>query len=307
MNTSSTEKPRVVATIPVGPKPLGVAVDVHDHVFVANSGITTVSVINSVMNTVSATLNVGLHPESVATDPQFGVYVANSGDFTVSALNVFHTLVATIPVGGASGFPQLDVLRVAVDHIFGRAYVANRRLGRVSIIKISNNPPLLLPDLIEVQGPLGVAVDPVSHRVFVTCPDHNKVSYFDINTPQVIKNIFVGQHPTSIAIDSQKRRAYVANSGYKTVSMIDLATNSVANIDVGASPTNVAVDSHGRVYVTHPDGLVRVIDPSSASVTARIPVGSQPQGLAFEAHSNRVYVANRSDGTVSAIDLADGQ
>ncbi|MFJ8085318.1 YncE family protein [Streptomyces sp. NPDC096205] len=293
-----------MATIPVGPKPVGVAVDVHDHVFVTNSGAATVSVINSVTNKVTATLNVGLHPESVATDPQFGVYVANSGNFTVSALDRFHALVATIVVGGSLGPQSPDRLRVAVDHLMGRAYVASRGLGRVSIIGISSDPPILFPDFTEVEGPLGVAVDPVSHRVFVTRPDHNKVSVIDATTPGVIGSIPVGQHPTGIAIDPQRRRVYVANSGFKTVSVIDMATGGGVEIDVGASPTGVEVDSHGAVYVTHPDGLVRVIDPNSASVTARISVGSQPQGLAFEPHSNRVYAANHGDGTVSAIDLA---
>ncbi|MEU0213122.1 YncE family protein [Streptomyces canus] len=296
-----------MATIPVGAKPVGVAVDVHDHVFVTNSGGSTVSVINSVTNKVSATLNVGFRPESVATDPQFGVYVANGGNGTVSALDRFHALAATVVVGGPPGSPQSDMLRLAVDHLMGRAYVANRGLDRVSIIRISSDPPALSFDFTEVKGPLGVAVDPVSHRVFVTRPDHNEVSVIDATALGVIRNIPVGQNPTGIAIDPQKRRVYVANSGFKTVSVIDSTTSGVANIDVGASPTGVAVDSHGGVYVTHPDGLVRVIDPSSASVTARIPVGSQPQGLAFEPHSSRVYVANRGDGTVSAIDLAGGQ
>jgi len=306
MKTSNTEKPCVVATIPVGSKPVGVAVDVHDHVFVTNSGANTVSVINSVTNTVSATLNVGFHPESVATDPQFGVYVANGGNFTVSALDRFHALVATIVVGGSPGTPPPDKLRVAVDHLMSRAYVANRGLGNVSIIGISSDPPVLSPVVTKVEGPLGVAVDPVSHRVFVTQPDHNKVSLIDATTQGVIGSIPVGQHPTGIAIDPQKRRVYVANSGFKTVSVIDMATGSVAEIGVDASPRGVAVDSHGAVYVTHSNGLLRVIDPGSVGATARIPVGSQPQGLAFEPHSNRIYVANRGDGTVSAIALAGG-
>ncbi len=38
-----------------------------------------------------------------------------------------------------------------------------------------------------------------------------------------------------------------------------------------------------------------MIDPISASVTVRISVGSQPQELVFEPHSNRIYVANRGD------------
>ncbi|MGW1675035.1 YncE family protein [Streptomyces sp. NPDC002324] len=306
MKTSNTGKLGAVATIPVGPKPVSVAVDVHDHVFVTNSGANTVSVIRSDTNTVSATLNVGFNPESVATDPQFGVYVANGGTHTVSAFDRFHALVATIGLGGA-GPPPPDRLRLAVDHLMGRAYVANRSLDRVLMIKISSDPPVLFPDFFEVRGPLGVAVDPVSHRVFVTRPDHNEVSVIDATTtPPGVMSIPVGVRPTGIAIDSQKRRVYVANSGFRTVSVIDMATGGVANIDVGASPTGVAVDAHGGVYVTHPDGLVRVIDPGSASVIDRIPVGSRPQGLAFEPHSNRVYVANRGDGTVSAIDLAGG-
>lgn len=302
MKASNIENSSVVATIPVGQKPVGVAVDVHDHVFVANSGATTVSVINAVTNKVSATLNVGLYPESVATDPQFGVYVANGGTFTVSALDRFHALVATIVVGGPPGHPTPDRLRVGVDHLMSRAYVANRGLGRVSIIKISSDPPALTHDFTALPGPLGVVVDPVSHRVFVTQPDHNKVSVIDPIQGDMW-SIPVGLHPTGIAFDPQRHRTYVANSGFKTVSMLDMTTGGVSNIDVGANPTGVAADSHGRVYVTHPDGLVRVIDPNSASVTARVPVGSQPQGLAFEPHSNRVYVANRGDGTVSVIDL----
>ncbi|MFF7485733.1 YncE family protein [Streptomyces luteogriseus] len=304
MKASDTEKRRTVTTVPVGAKPVGVAVDVHDHVFVTNSGANTVSVINSATNTVSATLTVGFHPEGVATDPQFGVYVANGGDRTVSALDRFHALVATIVVGGPPGPPSRNTLRVAVDHLMSRAYVANRGRDRVSIIGISSDPPALSFDFAEVEGPLGVAVDPVSHRVFVTRPDHNKVSVIDSASSGVIGNISVGQHPTGLAIDPHKRRVYVANSGSETASMIDLLTGRVVDIDVGWSPTDVALDSHGGVYVTHPDGLVRVIDPDSATVTARIPVGSQPKGLAFEPHSNRVYVANCGDGTVSAIDLA---
>ncbi|MFE5590990.1 YncE family protein [Streptomyces sp. NPDC056549] len=237
-------------------------------------------------------------------DPQFGVYVANGGNFTVSALDRFHALIATIDVGGPPGLPPPDMLRVAVDHLMSRAYVANRGLHRVSVIGISSDPPALSLDFTDVEGPLGVAVDPVSHRVFVTQPDHNTISVIDATTHDVVRSIPVGPHPTGIAIDSQKRRVYVANSGFRTVSVIDTTTGGVAEIDVGQSPTGVAVDSHGAVYLSHPDGLVRVIDPGSAGVIARIPVGSQPQSLAFEPHSNRVYVANGGDGTVSAIDVA---
>ncbi|MFI8522445.1 YncE family protein [Streptomyces sp. NPDC085481] len=302
MNTSNTEQLRVVAAIPVGPKPAGVAVDVHDHVFVTNSGANTVSVINSSTNTVSATITVGLHPEGVATDPQFGFCVANAGNSTVSLVDRFNAVVATVGVEGPFN-PPPGTMRVAVDHLLSRAYVTHRGSNRVAIIHIGNEPPPF-HDFIDVPGPLGVAVDPASHRVYVTQPGLNKVSVIDPGTHGVLATIPVGQHPAGITVDAPRRRAYVADSGFSTVSVIDIATGGVSDITVAPGPNDVTVDSQGNAYVTQSGGTVSVIDATSHTVSATIPVGARPQGLAFEPHSGRVYVANSGDNTVSAIDLA---
>ncbi|OEJ23474.1 hypothetical protein AR457_02075 [Streptomyces agglomeratus] len=306
MKMTTTEKPCVVATIPVGTEPVGVAADVHDHVFVTNSGDHTLSVIDALTNTVTATINVGLRPESVATDPQFGIYVANGGFGTVSVLDRFHTVIATINVGGPPSIlhPPSHVVGVAVDHFLSRAYVTSRSHHRVAVIGISGELPTAAHNFVPVDGPLGVAVDSASHRVYVTQPDWDTVSVLDAATSGVIAAIPVGQHPMGISIDSQRRRAYVANNGFKTVSVLDIVTGAVADIEVGVRPLGVAVDLRGDAYVTHSDGTVKVIDAESSSVSATIPVGSQPDGVAFEPHSNRLYVANRGDGTVSAMDLA---
>ncbi|MFJ4723335.1 YncE family protein [Streptomyces luteogriseus] len=302
MNISNTAQLRVVANIPVGAKPVGVAVDVHSHVFVTNSGANTVSVIDSSINTVTATINVGLRPEGVATDPQFGVCVANGGDSTVSMIDRFNAVITTISVEGMLT-PPPNMMRVAVDHSLSRAYATNRGRHRVSIINISGALPPFAPNFIDVPGPLGVAVDSVSHRVYVTQPDFNTVSVIDPATNGVIGTIPVRQQPTGIVADALRRRVYVANSGFHTVSVIDIATGGVADINVAAGPIGVTVDSRGNAYVTQFDGTVKVIDATSNSVSATIPVGSQPKGLAFEPHSDRLYVANSGDGTVSAIDL----
>ncbi|MFB7375155.1 YncE family protein [Streptomyces sp. NPDC056222] len=284
------------------------AADVHDHVFVTNSGDNTVSVIDAGTNTVTATINVGLRPESVATDPQFGVYVANGGIGTVSVIGRLNTVIATLNVGGPPSVfdPPSRVVGMAVDHLLSRAYVTSRSHHRVATIGISSDPPTVAHDFIDVQGPLGVAVDSRNHRLYVTQPDFNTVSVIDAATHGVIATIPVRQHPTGIAVDARSHRVYVANSGFKTVSVIDSVTGGAAEIDVGVRPIGVAVDSRGDAYVTISDGSVKVIDSRFNSVSATIPVGSQPEGVAFEPHSNRVYVANRGDGTVSAIDLARG-
>ncbi|MEU5524977.1 YncE family protein [Streptomyces sp. NPDC047860] len=305
MNKPDTEQLRVIANIPVGANPVGVAVDVHHRVFVTNSGANTVSVIDSLTNTVSAAINVGLRPEGVATDPQFGVCVANGGDNTVSMIDRSNTVIATIGVEGLP-IPPPKTMGVAVDHNLSRAYVTNRGSHRVSIINVSGALPPFAPDFIDVPGPLGVAVDSIRHGVYVTHPDFNTVSVIDPATNGVIATIPVRQQPTGIVVDAPRHRVYAANSGFNTVSVIDIATGSVADTDVAAGPLGVTVDSRGNAYVTQLDGTVKVIDATSSGVSATIPVGSQPEGLAFEPHSNRVYVANSGDGTVSVIDLAGG-
>ena len=69
----------VTATIGVGPRPFGVAVDPATHTaYVTNSGGGTVSVIDAATRAVTATIPVGSDPEGVAVDPAARtVYVTN--------------------------------------------------------------------------------------------------------------------------------------------------------------------------------------------------------------------------------------
>jgi YVTN family beta-propeller protein len=304
------EVPHVVATIPVGTGPVGVAADLHDRVFVANRGDGTVSVIDSGTGTVSGTLRVGAGPESVATDPQFGVCVANSADGTVTAIDKTNTVIATIALEGPppSPFgPPAHSVGVAIDHFLARAYVAVRGHHRVAVIGIGGALPAVAHDFVDVPGPLGLAVGSPGHRVFVTQPDAGTVSVIDPSAHEAVASIPVRQHPAGVAVDPGRHRVHVANSGSGTVSSIDTATGEVDETEVGAEPFGVAVDTaRGDVYVTRSDGVVAVIDAGSARVNATVPVGSRPEGVAFEPHSRRVYVANRGDGTVSAIGLPAG-
>jgi YVTN family beta-propeller protein/uncharacterized repeat protein (TIGR03803 family) len=105
----------VLATVPVGVKPEGVAVTPDGtQAYVANAGSNTVSVIatatNTVAatvpviatatNTVAATVPVGLKPKGVAVNPTgLHAYVTNSTDGTVSVIKTStNTVVATVLV-----------------------------------------------------------------------------------------------------------------------------------------------------------------------------------------------------------------
>ena len=64
----------VVATIPVGTVPFGVAFNADNgFMYVANFGSNTVSVIDPATNTVVATIPVGTHPFGIAFNPDNGL------------------------------------------------------------------------------------------------------------------------------------------------------------------------------------------------------------------------------------------
>jgi len=58
-------------------------------------------------------------------------------------------------------------------------------------------------------------------------------------------------------------------------------------------------------YITNiGDSTVSVIDTSTDTVTATVPVGSQPLGVAISPTGSRVYITNIGNGTVSVLDTA---
>src|SRR6266581_3601133 len=98
----------VVATIPDGQGPFGVAVNPKTNtIYVTNPPSETVTVISGQTNTVVATIPVaGGLPSGVAVNPKTKIiYVANLLSDTVSVINGrTNTVVATVPVGsGPSG------------------------------------------------------------------------------------------------------------------------------------------------------------------------------------------------------------
>jgi serine/threonine-protein kinase len=112
--------------------------------------------------------------------------------------------------------------------------------------------------------------------------------------------------PTAPGQGSASPSSSVAVPGSGTLVRIELATRRVtASIPVGTHPAGVAV-GEGSVWVTNSgDGTVSRIDPVTNTVTATIEVGRGPEGIAFGEGS--VWVANRFSNTVSRIDPATNQ
>jgi serine/threonine-protein kinase len=165
------------------------------------------------------------------------------------------------------------------------------------------------------NSPLGVAVDPGTHAVYVTNAVANgTVSVIDPAVHTVTATIPVGKFPLSVAVDPATHTIYVANADIfpstpdaSTVSVIDPDTRTVtATIPVGNTPEGVVVDpsTHTLYTVNFGAYAVKVIDAASGTVTAQIRVGRGPVSVAIDPGANALYTTNILDNTVSVIDPA---
>jgi YVTN family beta-propeller protein len=295
--------PAVIATIPVGRGPIGVAVSSDDTVYVANLDDSTVSVVNppSVSRLLAEddTIVVGSRPISVAVSHDDTVYVTASGANALSVINP-GSLVEddTIPVGinpvGVAisnddtvyvtdgGSDTVSVIApgaltrsyaVAVgDYPTGIAvtaddtvYVANSNSGWISIINPGSH---IEDDSIHTGGLLRGVAAGIDGSVYVA--NYFSAAVEVIHGGELDDSISVGPNPVGVAV-SEGGTLYAANSTVDTLSILSLSSpTQVTAVEVGDNPNAIAVSGSGLVYVTNENpgstGTVSVIDQASPSL-----------------------------------------
>ena len=279
----------VIATVPVGNGPWIVAVNpVTDKIYVANSNDNTISVIDGATNNTTS-VNVGIYPYAVAVNAVTNkIYVANkcgndpscNSPGTVTVIDGATLSTTNVAVGYT---PKA----VAVNEVTNKIYVANR---------CGNDPSCHSPGTVTV-------IDGATNNT---------------------STVNVGVYPNAanaVAVDSVTNQIYVSNncgndltcSSPGTVTVIDGATNNTTTVNVGFYPYGVAVNAvTNEIYVINLCGndptcnsaaTVSVLNGVTNSV---VPVavgdtGSTRVLLAVNATTDRIYVPNSADGTVSVI------
>lgn len=164
----------------------GIAVNpAGTRVYMANPGTDTVSVIDTVNETLIAQVPVGSFPYGIAVHPSgTKAYVGNLFGNSVSVIDTStNTAIATIPAGlGASA--------VAVNPAGTQLYVANSSDNTVSVIDTATNT--VIATVPVGTAPVGVSVNPTGTRAYVVNSGSNNVSAIDTATNAVIATVGVG-------------------------------------------------------------------------------------------------------------------
>jgi YVTN family beta-propeller protein len=283
----------VVATIPVGIAPFGVAVHPSaSSVYVTNRGNNTVTVIDGVANAVSGLpIPVGPQPRGVAFSPDGRIaVVANSGDNTVSVIDTATRSLTgpPIPVGAAP-------YGVAFNPAGTRAYVTNSGSSTVSVIDVAARATVGSP--IAVQStPTGIAVSPLGTVAYVANLDGDSVSIIRLADHSVTNrtirptNFSYETQPHGVAFNPAGTLAYVTEiTGYDAGALVMSFTTVDDSISQylfvpcnACPPRGIALDPTGAfAYVAmNVANAVAVIDLSTGqTISPNIPVGSAPEAF----------------------------
>jgi len=266
--------------------------------YIANLGDNTVSVVNTLSDTVVTTIPVGQGPVSVSVSPDGSrVYVANSTAGTISVISTAtNTVTATVTVGS---FPNY----VYVSPDGSLIYAVNQT--NISVINALTN--MVVSTITAGNAPQGVAESSDGSKLFIACENDNDISVINTATSNVINSIQAGSDPTGIVLSPDGSKLYVANYGSDTVSVINTATNIVvATVPVGINPFGISISPDGlHVYVTNVGSKsLSVINTSTDSVIATVQLYNEPSGVSLSADGSMVYVTDYGYNTVSVINAA---
>ena len=283
--------PEVVATIPAGNGPDGIAVD-GTTVWVSNSAGNTLTRLDTDSNEpIGDPIPVGRNPDEVEAEDGI-VWVANTDDGTVTRLEADPEPGATetVPVGAGPEGLSLGAQLL---------WVANGDDDSVSRVDRASATAVGSPIAVG-NYPIGIFVG--ENFVWVTNSFSRTVTRIDPATAEVVGSpVPVGKNIRSVT--EGLGFTWVSSVDEDTVTRLDSESGEVVGspIRVEDRPKEMAVADGLLWVVNEGSNSVSRIDPETGEVVGSpIAVGKTPVGIASGAGS--LWVSNNASDTVTRID-----
>jgi YVTN family beta-propeller protein len=275
VNVIDTASDTVIATVPVGWSPFGIAVNPKGtKAYVGSWGEGTIYVIDTATNTVTATVHAGngYDLNGIAISPDgMKVYAAkNDKTNSVSVIDTAtNNITATVTLGDYGG-------GVAVNPMGTRVYVTSA--GGMNVVYVIDTSNYTVTDTVPVEiGSCGLAVNPSGTKIYVPNENSNNVSVIDTTTNNVTATVPVGSQPYGVAFNPAGTKLYVVSDNVTYV--VDTASNTVTDmVPVGGLRGSVALTPDGNKIYVLGKGNVSVIDAATSTITATLvgTVGNTP-------------------------------
>jgi DNA-binding beta-propeller fold protein YncE len=201
--------------------------------------------------------------DAIALDQATGHLFIIEGD--PAAVTVIDTTtdepITTIKAG--------EKLEYAVGDGRGSILVAGEEKGEILKIDARANRIVARWPTPECQSPHGIALDPVSRRVFMGCVN-NAMMVVDSTTGKVVATLPIGRGSDAVAFDPVRRRVFSSNGADGTITVYQQRSPNdyvaLTPVTTAVSGRTMSLDPHsGRLFVAAAD-----TDPAST-------IGARPK------------------------------
>ena len=199
-------------------------------------------------------------------------------------------------IANLDGFPTVTgVLAVPAEH---RAYAS--ATGDHAVVAVDDSTLQIVARVPGPRFPDGIAYAPEERRVFVSDESGRRDVVIDAATNTVVAQIELGGEAGNTQYDIGSHCVIVAVQTANQLAVIDPATPTIVRritLDQAVRyPHGVLVDaSHRLAFIAGQEsGTLGVLDLRTLQLRQVLPIGSDPDVLAFDPALGRLYVAAES-------------
>ena len=210
-------------------------------------------------------------------------------------------------IGNLDGFPTVTgVLAVPAEH---RAYAS--ATGDHAVVVVDDSTLQIVARIPGPRFPDGIAYAPEQRRVFVSDESGRRDFVIDATINTVVAQIELGGEAGNSQYDAGSHCVIVAVQTANQLAVIDPATASIVRritLDPAVRyPHGFYIDApHRLAFISGQEsGTLGVLDLRTLQLRQVLPIGSDPDVLAFDPALGRLYVAAES-GVVAVFEERDG-
>lgn len=197
------------------------------------------------------------------------------------------------PIAAVTGLKAAHGVALAAGHGFVTDGDSN------AVIEFDPATGKTLKTIAVGKKPDSILFDPASGKVMAFDGDSSEVSVIDPATSTVTTTIALPKPPEFAQTDG-KGKVWVNMEEGNDIGVIDTKTMTLTGtipLPGCDGPAPLAFDAADRVLFSGcGNKVMTVVDADSGKELATVPVGGDPDGIAYDAGRKRIYVANRDGG-----------
>jgi DNA-binding beta-propeller fold protein YncE len=246
------------------------------------------------------------------------LYIAKMGAGKLLVFDLVHNRVSAeldgLPkITGVLAVPELHRLYASVP---GAGLVPSLLVGLGMMGLTSGDGALVVLDTANLREiarlpggvfPDGIAYDPKDHRIFVSDELGSAVLVIDANANRLVARIATGGEVGNVRYDPLTSEVYAPIQSRDELAVIDpvkAAVVSKYSLAGGRHPHGLAIAPGAAIgYIAcDANDVLLAVDLTTGHILGRWPVAHDPDVLAVDPESKRLYVATES-GTLSTFDI----